>query len=59
MKGSRLLVLDAVINLVLGLLLVAIPTRLAAILGIPLRDGLFIAAILGAVLLGVGVALLL
>jgi SagB-type dehydrogenase family enzyme len=59
MKGSGLLVLDAVVNLALGLLLLLIPTRLAVLLGIPLSDGLFIASILGAVLMGIGVALLL
>ena len=59
MKGSGLLVLDAVVNLALGLLLVLFPARLAALLGIPLRDGLFIASVLGAVLIGIGVALLL
>jgi hypothetical protein len=58
MKDSTLIILDALINLVLGVLLITFPVRIAKILGIPIPDNTFYANILGAVLFGVGIALI-
>jgi hypothetical protein len=55
---SSLLFLDGTINLVLGGLLVAYPPALVQALGLPRSEPPFYPSILGAVLLGVGVALL-
>jgi hypothetical protein len=56
---DRLLVVDAMINLVLGVLLVAFPKGLVVALGIPPAETAFYPNILSAVLCGIGVALLL
>ncbi len=58
MKPSNLLVCDAIINLVLGVLLVVFPESLVTALGIPPAEVAFYPSLLGAVLFGVGVALL-
>ncbi len=58
MNRSSLLVTDAAINLGLGLLLVWFPDSLVQILGVPATDSGFYPAILGAVLFGIGIALL-
>lgn len=58
-EKSILLTVDAFVNLTLGLLLTIAPLRLGTLLGIPLGDSLFLANMLGAVLLGIGLALLL
>jgi hypothetical protein len=55
----RLLLADAVVNLVLGALLVAYPQRLVEALGLPEVRTAFYPSILGAVLFGIGIALLL
>ncbi len=57
MSSSALLTVDAIINLVLGAVLAAFPTRLGAALGIPNTDIAFYPSILGAVLFGIGIAL--
>ena len=58
MKDPALLVIDAVINLALGLLLLFFSRDLAAFLAVPIPETTFYASILGAVLAGIGVALL-
>lgn len=57
MSTSILLVIDAVINLVLGAILVAFPAGLVSALGLPVTRPAFYPSILGAVLIGIGVAL--
>jgi hypothetical protein len=58
MNESMLLVVDAAINLALGLMLVFFPRSPAEMLGIPIPESAFYASILGAVLTGIGLALL-
>jgi hypothetical protein len=59
-KGSRVvLVVDALINLALGLLLLVFSEGIVRLLGVPPSDGRFYPTILGAVLFGIGIALLL
>jgi hypothetical protein len=55
---STLLKADATINILLGILLMAFPDSLVRALGIPLTDHAFYPTILGAVLFGIGLALL-
>jgi hypothetical protein len=57
-KQKTLLVIDAIINLVLGLLLLLFPAGVVELLGLPLTNTNFYPSILGAVLFGIGVALL-
>ncbi len=52
------MVIDAIINLVLGLLLLLFPAGVVELLGLPLTNTNFYPSILGAVLFGIGVALL-
>jgi hypothetical protein len=54
-----LLVADALVNLLLGVLLISFPRGLVRALGIPDATPAFYAGILGAVLFGIGLALLL
>jgi hypothetical protein len=54
-----LLIADALVNLLLGVLLVFFPSGLVRALGIPNATPAFYAGILGAVLFGIGLALLL
>ena len=58
MKHSFLLKVDAAINLILGILLLAFPTGLVELLGIPPAASAFYPSILGGVLFGIGLALL-
>ena len=59
MNALRLLLfIDTVINLVLGCLLVTFPASVVSALGVPGSDSAFYPSILGAVLLGIGIALL-
>lgn len=53
-----LLVIDALINLIMGVLLLLYPTGIAAWLGVPQVSSAFYPAILGGVLFGIGLALL-
>jgi hypothetical protein len=53
-----MLILDAIINLVLGFLLLAFPLDVFQLLGLPMEAPPFYANILGAVLVGIGIALL-
>ena len=54
----RLLLADAVTNLVLGILLLWFPPWLVSALGVPAPDSDFYPNMLGAVLFGIGLALL-
>ncbi len=58
-KEQILLVVDAIINFALGILLIVFPKDFLVILGAPIPSNTFYARILGAVLLGIGLALLL
>ena len=59
MIADLLLLADALVNLVIGAVLVAFPARLIGALGLPASPSTFYPRILGAVLIGVGLALLL
>ena len=54
----QLLLIDALINLGLGVLLLFFPDRLVEALGIQTAEHAFYPSILGAVLFGIGIALL-
>ena len=58
MRHRSLLTLDAVINLVLGVLLIAFPSPVVSALGVPYVEPAFYPSILGAVLFGIGIALI-
>lgn len=58
MQHTTLIKADAAINLILGILLMAFPSELVKVLGIPMADISFYPAILGGVLFGIGLALL-
>ena len=55
---KKLLVIDGIVNLLLGVLLLLFPFGIAPRLGVPIPDTHFYPTILGAVLLGIGIALL-
>ena len=59
MKRSILLMVDAIINLIVGIILLLYPLGIAERIGIPLVENSFYPTILGAVLAGIGIALLL
>lgn len=58
MNRSPVLVLDAVINLVLGAPLIVFRAGIAEFFGIPVPEQSFYPSVLGAVLFGIGIALL-
>lgn len=58
MRHTSLLKIDAAINLILGILLLAFPLELVQALGLPMADPSFYPSILGGVLFGIGLALL-
>lgn len=58
-ETTLLLTIDGLVNVVLGLALLAFPTRVPEVLGLPAGGSGFYPSILGAVLLGIGVALFL
>lgn len=58
MNRATLLTIDGIVNLTLGILLILFPPPLVAFLGIPTAPR-FYPTILGAVLLGIGIALFL
>ena len=58
-RDKKLLILDGVVNIILGVLLLCFPLGIAAWLGAPEGGSHFYPIILGAVLCGIGVALLL
>lgn len=55
---ARLLTIDGVINLALGILLLWYPPSLATAMGLPAVRRTFFASVLGGVLIGIGLALL-
>lgn len=57
MTRRTLLRIDAIVNLLLGGLLIAFPRPLVTALGIPTATPAFYPSLLGAVLLGIGIAL--
>ena len=57
-KHKILLVIDGIINLILGLLLLLFPLGIANIFGVPESDINFYPSILGAVIFGIGIALI-
>ena len=57
MRPSKILLVDSLINLILGGLLATFPKRIVELLGVPHADATFYPSILGAVLIGIGVAL--
>jgi len=59
MKEYRLLVVDGIVNLALGVLLIFFPARLIVAFDLPKVETFFYVNILGAVLFGIGIALLL
>jgi hypothetical protein len=58
MKHSRVLIADAGINLLLGLLLLIFPTSVVRSLGVPAPQPPFYASLLGAIFIGITIALL-
>jgi hypothetical protein len=56
---KTLLLADAVVNLVLGALLLTYPQSLVEALGLPAVHSAFFPSVLGGVLIGIGIALLL
>jgi hypothetical protein len=56
---KSLLLIDAAVNLALGLLLLLFPAGLIGLLGLPATSTYFYPSILGAVIFGIGIALLL
>jgi hypothetical protein len=57
MKSSKLLLVDAFINLILSVLLATFPKSVVEFLGVPDNYTKFYPSIVGAVLIGIGVAL--
>ena len=57
-KHKALLLIDGIVNLILGLLLILYPVGIVELLGLPPTDTYFYPIILGAVLFGIGIALL-
>jgi hypothetical protein len=58
MRRELILTIDGIVNLALGLALAFFPRGLLAALGLPIPPSSFYASILGAVLVGIGLALL-
>ena len=58
-KHRTLLIIDGIINLVLGILLLLVPFGMASFLGVPEPVSYLYPCVLGAVLFGIGIALLL
>jgi hypothetical protein len=58
-KHKVLLAIDGAVNLSLGLVLLLFPAGVLELLGLPPTDTYFYASILGAVIFGIGIALLL
>ena len=56
-KDKILLLIDSIVNIIIGLLLLCYPLGIGKVLGLPDPGNNFYALILGAVLLGIGIAL--
>ena len=57
-SGKIILTIDALVNLILGILLIPASTDIADLIGVPSVAAGFYPSILGAILLGIGIALL-
>lgn len=55
---KTLLLLDSIVNFILGLLLIAYSVKLAQLIGVPVVESKFYPNILGGVFIGIGLALL-
>ena len=58
-KTKILLLLDGIVNLLLGILLLLFPFGMAQLFGVPQPNSNFYPTVLGAVIFGIGIALLL
>jgi hypothetical protein len=58
-KSKTLLLIDGIVNLLVGILLLLFPLGMAQLLGVPLPNINFYPTLLGAVIFGIGIALLL
>ncbi len=58
-KSKILLLMDGIVNLLLGILLLLFPFGIAQVFGVPQSNSNFYPTILGAVIFGIGVSLLL
>ena len=58
-KNKILLLIDGIVNLFLGMLLLLFPFGIAQLFGVPQPNSNFYPTILGAVIFGIGIALLL
>jgi hypothetical protein len=58
-KHKTLLIIDGIVNLLIGILLLLFPLGIAQLSGVPLPNINFYPTILGAVVFGIGIALLL
>ncbi|MGD8253399.1 MAG: hypothetical protein PVJ11_05475 [Syntrophobacterales bacterium] len=58
MERQKVLLIDSAVNVALAFLLITFPEKLVNLLGIPTAEHSFYPSILGAVLLGIGVALI-
>ena len=58
-KHKTFLLIDGIVNLILGLLLLSFPLGTARFLGVPQPESNFYPTILGGVILGIGIALFL
>ena len=56
-KSKILLIIDGIVNLLIGVLLLLFPLGMAPLLGVPLPINNFYPTILGAVIFGIGIAL--
>lgn len=56
---SILLIIDAIVNIILGFFLVFFPLKVVDLLGLPVETPPFYATVLGGVLIGIGIALFL
>ena len=57
-KHKALLLVDGIVNIILGVLLLLFPVGIVDVLGLPVTNTNFYPTILGAVLLGIGIALI-
>jgi len=57
-RNKRLLTIDGILNIILGILLLLFPFGIAEYLGVPKSNNYFYPTILGGVILGIGIALL-
>ena len=58
LNGKTLLFIDGIVNLLLGTLLLLFPLGIAGLVGAPISNTHFYPTILGAVIFGIGIALL-